>query len=34
VSGTRSPKWILNASKAAVQLRVLVHCGTAFCSAR
>ena len=34
VSGTRSPKWILNASKAVVQFRVLVHCGTAFCRAR
>jgi hypothetical protein len=34
VSGTRSPKWILNASSAVVQFRVRVHCGTAFCRAR
>ena len=30
----RSPKWILNASSAFVQPRVLVHCGTAFWIAR
>jgi hypothetical protein len=34
LSGTRSPKWILNASSAVVQFRVRVHWGTAFCSAR
>ena len=28
-SGSRSPKWILNASRAFVQPRVRVHCGTA-----
>ena len=33
-SGTRSPKWILNASSATVQFRVRVHWGVAFCSAR
>src|SRR4051794_6428644 len=33
-SGSRSPKWILNASSAVVQLRVRVHCGTAFMRAR
>ena len=34
VSGTRSPKWILNASSAIVQFRHRVHCGTALASAR
>src|SRR5690242_8171271 len=29
-SGSRSPKWILNASRAFVQPRVRVHCGAAF----
>jgi len=33
-SGSRSPKWILNASIAFVQPRVLVHCGPAFPIAR
>jgi hypothetical protein len=33
-SGSRSPKWILKASSAVVQLRVLVHAGTAFLMAR
>jgi hypothetical protein len=28
-SGSRSPKWILNASRAVVQFRVRVHAGTA-----
>jgi hypothetical protein len=32
--GRRSPKWILNASSAVVQFRVLVHCGTALRMAR
>ena len=31
---SRSPKWILNASRAFVQPRVRVHCGTAFWIAR
>ena len=34
VSGTRSPKWILNASSATVQFRVVVHAGTALVTAR
>jgi hypothetical protein len=34
VSGSRSPKWILNARSAVVQFRVRVHCGTALRSAR
>ena len=33
-SGSRSPKWILNASRAVVQLRVRVHAGTALTMAR
>ena len=34
VSGSRSPKWILNASSAVVQFRQRVHCGVAFRTAR
>jgi transposase len=33
-SGSRSPKWILNASSAVVQFRVLVQAGTALVIAR
>jgi hypothetical protein len=33
-SGSRSPKWILNASRAVVQLRVRVYAGTALVMAR
>ena len=32
--GILSPKWILNASSAAVQFRVFVQAGTAFLIAR